>query len=63
MISEDLTEVRLAVARIEVKLDRALGEIADHDRRVQRLERLAAVGLALALAGGAASGALTSVIS
>lgn len=48
------------VARIEVKLDQALAQHADHEVRIRRLERALWMAVGAGLAGGGAAGAIAA---
>lgn len=62
MITPDVPPVELAltVARIEVKLDQALAQHADHELRIRRLERAVWIATGFASAAGGTVGALAS---
>lgn len=59
----DINEIMVMLARIETKLDEALRQGADHERRLRKLERVAWVGVGLALAGGGAAGTVAGLLS
>lgn len=50
----------LTVARIEVKLDQALAQHADHETRIRRLERALWMAAGAGLAGGGVAGAIAA---
>jgi hypothetical protein len=50
----------VTVARIEVKLDQALANHADHETRIRKLERALWIATGAAAAGGGTLGAIAS---
>lgn len=62
-MGDDLTELRVMIARIEGKLDGALSTNADHESRLRRLERAAWLAVGLATAAGGATGAISALLT
>lgn len=59
-MSDSQEGLALAVARIEVKLDQALANHADHEVRIRRLERALWMAVGAGLAGGGVAGAIAA---
>jgi hypothetical protein len=59
-MSDSQEGLALSVARIEVKLDQALAQHADHEIRIRRLEHALWMAVGVGLAGGGAAGAIVA---
>ena len=70
MGGETIADIRVSVARIEEKIDglnRKFDDVlrvtGDHENRMRRVERAGYVAMGLAIAGGGAAGAFSSMIT
>ena len=62
MTDADVADLKVAIARIETKLDAALTVGADHEARIRRLERAVWLAAGAAAAAGGTLGSLATHI-